>query len=74
MHDINIVRVGGMSCSETSATHYYAQLGLSDKGSAIKVLPNLIPRVFRQKGRDLDPLNYPLLWDLIVMDSLAWIK
>ena len=71
MRDINIVRVEGISWSETSATHYYAQLGLPDKGRAIKVLPNLIPRVFGQKWRDLAPLNYPLLWELIVMDSLA---
>ena len=40
---------------KTGATHYHAQLGLEDKGRAIKelvvfwVLLNLIPQVFGQK-------------------------
>ena len=34
----SIVRVGGMSCPQTGATHYHAQLELPDKGRAIKGL------------------------------------
>ena len=33
-----IVRVGGMPWPQTGATHYHAQLGLPDKGRAIKGL------------------------------------
>ena len=46
------------------------QLGLPAKGRAIKelvglwVLPNLIPRVFGRKRKDLTPLSYPELLDL----------
>ena len=40
MRDINdmSVRVGGMHWSQTGVTHYPAQLGLLDKGRAIKGL------------------------------------
>ena len=43
---------------QTEANHYHAQLGLLDKGHAIKefivywVLLHLIPRVFERKRRD----------------------
>ena len=59
-----------MSWPKTGATHYHAQLGLSDKGHAIKelvvwwVLLNLLPCVFGQKWRDLAPLSYPRLLSL----------
>ena len=59
-----------MSWPKTGATHYHAQLGLSDKGHAIKelivwwVLLNLITRVFVQKRRYLASLSYPRLLDL----------
>ncbi len=33
-----IVRVGGIPCPPTLATHYHTQLGLQDKGRAIKGL------------------------------------
>ena len=34
MHDIN--RVGGMPWPQTGATNYHGEVGLSDKGRAIK--------------------------------------
>ena len=48
-----IVREGGMPWHKTGATYYYAQLGLPDKGSAIKELVdclgllNLLPEVIK---------------------------
>ena len=48
-----------MPWSKTGATNYHAQLGLPDKGRAIKelvvcwVLLNLIPWVFGHKKRQL---------------------
>ena len=53
---------------KTGATHYHAQLGLLDKGREIKelvvcrVLLNLIPRIFRQKMRELAPLVILVCW------------
>ncbi len=38
MHDINNILVGEMPCPQTGATQYHAQLGLPDKGRAIKGL------------------------------------
>ena len=52
---------------KTGATHCHAQLGLPDKGRAIKelivcwVLLNLIPWVFGQERRNLSLLSYPRL-------------
>ncbi len=38
MRDINSKSMGGMPWPQTGATHYHAQLGLPDKGLAIKEL------------------------------------
>ena len=59
-----------MTWPKTGAIHYYAQLGLPDKGRAIIelvvcwMLLNLIFRVFGQKMRDLASLSFPPLMDL----------
>ena len=55
---------------KTGTIHYHAQLGLSDKGCAIKELmgvtePNI--QLFGQKSRDLAPLIYPGLLDLTLV-------
>ena len=38
MRDINSMSMGGMPWPQTGATQYHAQLGLPDKGRAIKGL------------------------------------
>ena len=54
-----------MPWPKTGTTHYHAQLGLPDKGRAIKelvvyrVLLNLIPRVFGQKSREAASIYWP---------------
>ena len=60
-----LAKVGGMPWPKTGASHYHAQIGLPDKGYAIKVLVvlwaiiTLIILLFKQKRRDLAPLRYP---------------
>ena len=48
MSDIDSMSRGGMPWPQTGAIHYYAQLGLPDKGRAIKGLVVC-------NGRDLEP-------------------
>ncbi len=61
-----------MPWPKTGANHCYAQLGVPDKGCAIKelivccVLPNLTPLMFGQKRRDTIPLSYPWLLNLML--------
>ena len=66
-----IDRVERMSWPQTGATYYHVQLGISDKGRAIKelvvcwMLLNLLTRVFRHKSRNMAPLSYHLLLFLL---------
>ena len=61
-----------MPWHKTETSHYYAQQGHPDKGRVIKelmvcwVLLILIQQVFGQKMRDLAPLSYPGLFDLLL--------
>ena len=50
MRDINSMSRGGMPWPQTGATQYHAQLGLPDKGRAIKGLVVC-------KSMDLEPLD-----------------
>ena len=75
---------GGMLWPKTGATHKYAQLGLPDKGCAIKelvfwwVLIKTIPRVFERKRSYFAALSYPRLlkniYDFPIKSLLSVIR
>ena len=61
-----IVRVWGMSLLQTGSSLYQARLGLPKKGRALKEL--VVWWVFRQKSRDIIPLSYTCLLNLMKLN------